>query len=158
MNESFASVLLFHTALKNFLMTTLGLTVDRALSANDTILTNGSGMFLRLQKKTQGSMTCVGIEVGGSADALELSTKDPECCFPFDTTSEGVFAVNAVWTAEASCLNLTIFGSGERWSKRYRANLTVAPVSFSVVHQDHLDLLTEPNFKERSGTYISAGA
>lgn len=157
MNESFTSVLLFHTALKNFLTTTLGWSVDRVLGANDVILSNGTGAFLRLQKKTNGSVVSVSLELGADPDALELSTKDPELCFPFDTAEGGLFQGIATWLPEASRLDLAVTASGERWSKRYRLGLAFNPLSSSLVHQDHLNPETEPNFKERGGTYIQAG-
>jgi hypothetical protein len=159
MNETFSSVLLFHSALKAFLLDTVGLTVDRTLGAYDVILTNGSGAFLRLQKKTNGATISVGMEVGSSADLLEISTRDPECWFPFDTTTPRVFNAEAHWFADNNSIEVIVLAGGcdEGWSKRYRARLEFAPPSSSLVHQDHLAPSTEPNFKERDGTYVHAG-
>lgn len=157
MNETFASVLLFHTALKTFLMTSVGLTLNRELGAHDVILTNGAGAFLRLQKKTNGAVVSVGVEMGADADALELSARDPELWFPFDTTAGGVFQAQAFWFDEAKRADITIMASGDVWSKRYRASLFIADKHASVLHQDHLNPAEEPNFKERGGTYVQAG-
>jgi len=157
MNETFASVLLFHSALKTFLMGPVGLTLDRELGAHDVILTNGAGVFLRLQKKTNGSIVSVGMELGTDADTLELSTLDPELWFPFDAAGEGVFQGETRWFSDVKRLDLTIMASGDRWAKRYRASITLTPPGQTVTHQDHLAPATEPNFKERGGTYVQAG-
>lgn len=157
MNETFTSVLLFHVALKNFLMSSLGWTVDRTLSANDVILTNGAGAFLRLQKKTTGAVVAIGLEIGADANLLELSTQDPELCMPFDTAAGGLFQGSAQWMPEAGRIEMTVMASGDRWAKRYRLAFTLSPLSASVTHQDHHNPATEPNFKERGGTYVQAG-
>jgi len=158
MNETFTSVLLFHTALKNFLTSSLGWTVDRVLNADDVILTNGAGAFLRIQKKTTGAVVAIGLELGTTADALQISTKDPELCLPFDTSAGGLFQCSALQLPDPSKIELTILASGDRWSKRYRVSLTLNPMDVSVYHQDHLNSGSEPNFKERGGTYVQAGA
>jgi hypothetical protein len=158
MNETFASVLLFHTALKNFLLATVGLTVDRTLSANDVILADGAGAFIRLQKKTNGATTSIGMELGTSADALETSTYDPERWFPFDTSAEGVFLGQARWEPEAKRITLFVMASGDRWAKRYRATASLILRTSSLAHQDHLNPMTEPNFKLNGGSYVQAGA
>jgi hypothetical protein len=157
MNETFTSVLLFHVALKNFLMSSLGWTVDRTLNANDVILTNGAGVFLRVQKKTVGAVVAIGLEAGSDANLLELSTRDPELCMPFDTASGGIFQGSAHWMPEANRIELTVMASGDRWAKRYRLALMLNTLDLSVTHQDHLNPATEPNFKERGGTYVQAG-
>jgi hypothetical protein len=158
MNETFASVLLFHAALKNFFVETVGMTVERVLGEQDTILTNDAGTFLRLQRRVNGSVVSVGIEIGDNADMLELSTKDPELWFPFDTSEGGIFQGEARWNSAALQAELIILAAGDRWSKRYRATiLFITPQQALLVHQDHLNQTTEPNFKERGGTYIQAG-
>jgi hypothetical protein len=157
MNETFDSVLLFYSALKSFLMDSVGLTLARELSAHDVILTNGAGVFLRLQKKTNGAVASVGVELGADADTLELSTRDPELWFPFDTAGGGLFQAQAFWFDDVRRADVTIMASGDAWSKRYRASLFFAEKYASVVHQDHLNQTTEPNFKERGGTYVQAG-
>ena len=157
MNETFASVLLFHSALKTFLMNSVGLTLYRELGVHDVILTNGSGVFLRLQKKTNGAVVSVGVEMGTSADSLELSARDSELWFPFDTAAGGVFQTQAVWFYDVKRADITIIAGGDAWSKRYRASLFFADAYASVLHQDHLNQATEPNFKERGGTYVQAG-
>jgi hypothetical protein len=158
MNETFTSVLLFHTALKSFFMSDAGWVVDRTLGAHDVILSNGSGVFLRIQKKTNGTVTSVGLEAGTDADLLELSTRDPELCMPFDTENGGTFQGSAQWLPDTTRLEMSVAASGERWSKRYRVALQLNPVAVSVVHVDHLNAGMEPNFKERGGTYVQAGA
>jgi len=139
-------------------MTSLGWTVARSLNVSDVILTNGAGAFLRLQKKTNGSIVSVGLELGADADTLELSGKDPELCLPFDTAEGGFFQGSALWVPEVSRLELFVMGSGERWAKRYRLELVPNQLTSSALHQDHCNYAMEPNFKERGGTYIQAGA
>jgi hypothetical protein len=158
MNETFSSVLLFYAALKNFFTTSLGWTIERVLSPYDVILTNGAGVFLRVQKKTNGDIVSIGLELGADPNVLEISTKDPELCFPFDAAAGGEFQGAIHGGAEISRIEIVVMASGERWSKRYRANILFDAVHLSVIHQDHLHHAQEPNFKERGGTYIQAGA
>jgi len=158
MNETFASVLLFHTALKSFLVSSAGLTVERTLSEDDVILTDGAGAFLRLQKKTNGATTSVGVELGTNADSLEVSTKDPEEWFPFDTSVGGVFSCNATWFAEMQRADIVIIASGEKGFRRYRASVSFSMREASVLHQDHAELTTALVFREPGGTnHIQSG-
>lgn len=157
MNETFASVLLFHTALKTYFTGTLGWTVERSISSSDEILTNGSGVFLRLRRVTSSGVSALGLELGSDADTLALSTKDPELVLPFDTSAGGVFQAVVVWLESAGRLELTILGSGDRWAKRYFLQVMLTPPGLSVEHRDHLNHALEPNFKVRGGPYIQAG-
>lgn len=158
MNETFTSVALFYAALKNFFVATLGWTVEREISRTDVILVNGAGVFLRLKKTTNVDTHAIGVEFGTNPDALALSSKDAELWFPFDVSAGGVFQGSAHSFGDGERIDIMVIASGERWSKRYRSGLNVSTLFGDVVHQDHLNATTEPNFKERGGTYIQAGA
>lgn len=157
MNETFASVLLFHTALKTYFTETLGWTVDRTVAPQDIILTNGAGVFLRLRRKANDATVAVGLELGTNADTLELSNSDPERVLPFDTSVGGVFQCSAQYWEAASRIEIAVMASGAYWSRRYNVDLNLNSATLTVTHRDHLRHEFEPNFKDRGGPYVQAG-
>jgi hypothetical protein len=130
----------------------------KVLELNDVILSDGSTRFIRLLRKViTPTRSAVGIEFGTNIDELTASTKDPERVFPFDTRHGGSFDAMFFWIPEQPLISIVLLASGERWSKRYRFELNQATGHTHIFHQDHLDRNTEPNFKERGGTYMQSG-
>lgn len=157
MQNSYTSVTQFYLDLKQLLLTEAAMTIVRTIGSTDHVLDAGDGTFLRLQKKTNGSVMSVSLDLGSDPDVLSAQSIDPDRCFPFSIQAEPKeFAPTCYWVPEERFLSFCFVS--EDPSKRYRADFRFRTASRILIHQDRFHPEYEPNFKDTGGPFILAGA
>lgn len=164
MTQDFTSVVLFYVALRDFLMATVGLTIERTIVTRDIILTNGAGAFVRLRSvAVSPTVSAVGITLGSDPDVLAVSTDDPELCLPFNTTAPDRITVTMVWEASRGVVQLLLAPNAlDPYTaiqplRCYRSEFGIVAQSIWVSHEDPPSQQYAPNFKVSGGPYLQIG-
>ena len=154
MTDTFTSVTLLFAAIRQTLLDA-GMTIERTLGVRDIIVT-GAGCLARVQHVVVSpSVSAIGIELGVNADSLETVPKDPETCFPFDTTSGGSVNAQLDWNPDTKRLYVHMLTPGRLTG--YRAEFDFAACRATVAHEDPPNMLYSPDFHASGGPYHAMG-
>ena len=112
--------------------------------------------YIRLQKKEPRSgVSCIGIEIGTDADALQASTQDPEACWPFDVSGPDSASLTMSWDTLGQVIRLRMLKSMDavyQWEYALKLKETYA------FQQSYHRPGSAPNFKATSTPYLKLGA
>jgi hypothetical protein len=154
MTQNFSSVTLFYVAIRNFLLSEGGMSIERTLGLHDIVLTAPTG-FVRLRMEVVSSeVSCICITLGADADVLAVTPEDPETCLPFNTTTPSEF-YGLVELREGVLQFLIAATVGHR---SYRASFNFALGRVDVQHNNPPSNEYSPNFGVSGGPYIESGA
>ena len=163
MTQEFTSVTLFYVAVREALLSAVGMTIERTLGSHDLILTNGAGGLARLRLvEVSPTVSALSLELGTDPDVLSVSSLDPETCLPFSTVSPDSISASIDWWPERGVLQFFIVPHSVDPTtpgqlRCYRAEFTIATQLAVVSHEDPPTMEFAPNFKASGGPYLQIG-